>query len=73
LSSLKSVVKKAKIQKTTVTSDGWKNLANWRSLKKASSYDEVRAMLGEHEKVSASDRFTEWKYSNRSDALYMKT
>lgn len=60
LTTLESPVNKAIVQKSTVTSDGWKNLANWRSLKKGSSYEEVRTILGEPEKVSASGRFTEW-------------
>ena len=34
LTNLESPVNKVVIQKTTVMSDGWKNLANWRSLKK---------------------------------------
>ena len=70
LTTLELPVNKAVIQKSTVMSDGWKQLSNWRLLKKGTSYDEVRAILGEPEKVSASGRFTEWKYSNRSDVTF---
>ena len=70
LTTLESPVNKAIVQKSTVTNDGWKNLANWRSLKKGSSYDEVRTILGEPVKVSASGPFTEWNYSNRSDVTF---
>lgn len=47
------------------TSNGWKNLANWRSLKKGMSQNEVRSVLGEPEKVRASGPITVWNYSNR--------
>ena len=70
LTSLESPVNKAIVQKSTVTNDGWKNLANWRSLKKGSSYDEVRTILGEPVNVSASGPITEWNYSNRSRVTF---
>jgi len=72
LTFLESPVNKAVIQKSTVTNDGWKNLANWRSLKKGSSYDEVRTILGEPEKVSASGSITVWYYLNRSDVIFIR-
>jgi hypothetical protein len=71
LTTLESPVNKAIVQKSTVMSDGWKNLANWRSLKKGSSYDEVRSILGEPEKVRASGSVTYWSYSNRGEATFM--
>ena len=67
LTTLESPANKAIVQKSTVTNDGWKNLANWRSLKKGSSYDEVRTILGEPVKVSASGPLTFWYYSNRCE------
>ena len=67
LTTLESPANKAIVQKSTVTNDGWKNLANWRSLKKGSSYDEVRTILGEPVKVSASGPLTFWYYSNRGE------
>ena len=70
LSTLESPLNKAIVQKSTVTNDGWKNLANWRSLKKGSSYDEVRTILGEPVNVSASGPITEWNYSNRSRVTF---
>jgi len=70
LTSLESPLNKAVIQKSTVTSEGWKNLANWRSLKQGSSYDEIRAILGEPEKVRASGPFTIWSYSNRGEVTF---
>ena len=57
-------------QKPVASSDGWKNLASWRSLKKGASYDDVRATLGEPEKVKASGAFTFWYYSNRGDVTF---
>ncbi len=57
-------------QKSLSTSDGWKTLANWRSLKKGISYDEVRATLGEPDKVRASGPLTFWYYLNRGDVKF---
>ena len=71
LTTLESPVNKAIVQKSTVTNDGWKQLANWRSLKKGSSYEEVRTILGEPEKVRASGSETFWSYSNRGGATFM--
>ena len=71
LSTLESPLNKAVIQKSTVTSEGWKNLANWRSLKKGSNYDEVRAILGEPERISVSGSLNDWFYSNRGNATFM--
>ena len=70
LTTLESPVNKAIVQKSTVTNDGWKNLANWRSLKKGSSYDEVRTILGEPVNVSASGPINEWNYSIRSRVTF---
>ncbi len=71
LTTLESPVNKAIVQKSTATNDGWKNLANWRLLKKGASFDDVRVTLGEPEKVRASGPFTYWSYSNRSEATFM--
>ena len=71
LSTLESPLNKAVIQKSTVTSEGWKNLANWRSLKKGSNYDEVRAILGEPERIRVSGSLTDWFYSNRGNATFV--
>jgi hypothetical protein len=71
LTSLESPVNKAIVQKSVLTNDGWKNLANWRLLKKGASFDDVRVTLGEPEKVRASGPFTYWSYSNRSEATFM--
>jgi len=70
LSTLESPLNKAIVQKSTVTNDGWKNLANWRSLKKGSSYDEIRAIVGEPEKVRASGPLTIWSYSNSGEVTF---
>ena len=70
LTTLESPVNKAIVQKSTVMSDGWKSLANWRLLKKGSSFNEVRATLGEPEKVRASGSLTFWSYSNRGEVTF---
>ena len=70
LTTLESPLNKAIVQKSTVTNDGWKNLANWRSLKKGSSYDEIRAIVGEPEKVRASGPLTIWSYSNSGEVTF---
>jgi hypothetical protein len=51
--------------KPLASTDGWKNIANWRSMKKGMSQDEVRSVLGEPAIVRASGPFIKWSYSNR--------
>ncbi len=50
-------------QKTIVTGEGWKSLANWRSLKNGMSYDEVRSILGEPSRIEGGT-LAYWRYSN---------
>jgi hypothetical protein len=47
------------------SSEGWKQIANWRSLKKGMSQEVVRSLLGEPQTVRASGHVTFWSYSNR--------
>jgi len=55
--------------KPVASNEGWKFFANWRLLKKQMSYEEVRAILGEPERIE--DRvFTNWFYSNRGSVTF---
>jgi hypothetical protein len=56
--------------KPLASTDGWKNLANWRSVKKGMSQDEVRSVLGEPATVRASGPIIEWIYSNRGNVTF---
>jgi len=57
-------------QKSAVASSGdWKILANWRSLKKGMSYEEVRAILGEPTRVQGGS-MTYWFYPSRSGVTF---
>ena len=56
-------------QKTVATTDGWKSLANWRSLKNGMSYDEVRAILGEPSRIKGGN-IAFWYYENRGDVTF---
>ncbi|MDH4377349.1 MAG: hypothetical protein QE494_13720 [Ramlibacter sp.] len=58
--------------KPLASSEGWRQLANWRSLKKGMSHAEVRSLLGEPQTVSASGPFTDWSYSNRGDIRFVR-
>lgn len=51
-------------QRTIVSGEGWKSLANWRSLKNGMSYDEVRSILGEPSRVDGGS-IAYWHYSNQ--------
>ena len=51
-------------QKSVESGAGWKHLANWRSLKKEMTYDDVRRILGEPMRVHGGD-FTFWYYANK--------
>ena len=69
LTTLESPVNKAIVKKSTVTSDGWKNLVNWRSLKKGMSFDEVRAILGEPGRIQGGT-LTNWTYPDRASVTF---
>jgi hypothetical protein len=69
LTTLESPVNKAIVKKSTVTSDGWKNLANWRSLKKGMSFDEVRAILGEPGRIQGGT-LTDWTYPDQASVTF---
>lgn len=56
-------------QKTIITGEGWKSLANWRSLKNGMSYDEVRSILGEPSRVDGGS-VAHWYYSNRGRVIF---
>jgi len=55
--------------KPTTSTEGWKSLANWRSLKSGMSYDEVRAILGEPTRI-AGGNLAFWYYPNRGDVTF---
>ncbi len=57
--------------KATTSTDGWKSLASWRSLKSGMSYDEVRAILGEPARI-AGGNLTFWYYPNRGDVTFLE-
>jgi len=50
-------------QRPIVSGEGWKSLANWRSLKNGMSYDEVRSILGEPARIEGGT-LAYWRYSN---------
>ena len=55
--------------KAVPSSDGWKLLANWRTLKKGMSYDDVRAILGEPTRIQGGD-LTFWFFANRGQVTF---
>jgi hypothetical protein len=50
-------------------SDGWRNQANWRALKRGMSQDEVRSFLGEPQRVDAGP-ITLWHYPSGGDVHF---
>lgn len=56
-------------QRTIVSGEGWKSLANWRSLKNGMSYDEVRSILGEPNRIDGGT-LAQWHYSNRGSVRF---
>ncbi len=70
LTTLESPVNKPSVNKKSTTStDGWKSLANWRSLKKGMSYEDVRTILGEPGRIQGGS-FTFWIYSDRGNVIF---
>jgi outer membrane protein assembly factor BamE (lipoprotein component of BamABCDE complex) len=47
---------------TTGQTDGWKKKENWRTLKQGMSDNDVRALLGEPDKVNTFSTFKVWLY-----------
>jgi hypothetical protein len=65
ISRLESSQAGAKPNARTVPSgEGWKNLANWRSLQTGMTYDEVRSILGEPARIAGGE-IAFWFYGNR--------
>lgn len=56
-------------QKSNTSIDGWKNLANWRTLKNGMSYDNVRQALGEPARVQGGV-VTFWFYPNQGSVIF---
>ena len=46
----------------------WRDVQNWRRLRLQMTMDEVRALLGEPERVDASGAFTHWYWASPSGA-----
>lgn len=62
--ALEGMLNQAKAsQQPIVTGEGWKSRANWRKLKMGMSEDEVRALLGEPERIDGGS-LSYWKYPN---------
>lgn len=47
----------------------WRILANWRALKRGMSYDEVRGVLSEPERISGGE-ITRWYYPNQGFVVF---
>lgn len=67
----KQVIEKNSAKKPIVFSDGWKFLANWRSLKSNMSYDQVRILLGEPEKIQGGS-VAYWDYPNKGRVTFVR-
>jgi hypothetical protein len=50
--------------------DRWKQVENWRSLKRGMTEADVRRLLGEPHKVNATARFTAWQYQPGADVVF---
>ena len=70
LTTIESPVNKPSVNKKSTTStDGWKSLANWRSLKKGMSYEDIRTILGEPGRIQGGS-FTFWFYPDRGSVTF---
>lgn len=62
VAALEGMLNQAKAnQQPIVTGEGWKSKANWRKLKRGMSEDDVRALLGEPERIDGGS-ITFWRY-----------
>ena len=61
---LESIIKSEPSQGRPIRpSTGWKDLANWRQLRRGMTMDEVRALLGEPERV-VGGYLTSWRWAD---------
>lgn len=56
--------------KSLASSEGWRQIANWRSLKKGMSPEDARSLMGEPQTVRAAGSFTFWSYLNRGEITF---
>ena len=56
-------------QKPITSTQGWKSLANWRGLKNGMSYNNVRGLLGEPERIDGGT-IALWHYPNLGNVLF---
>ena len=71
LSELESTLKNTSKDKAVVkTNDGWKYVSNWRMLKQGMSYDDVRNILGEPQRIRGGSVAT-WYYKNKSEVTFL--
>lgn len=56
-------------QRATLATDGWTNKAAWRSLKSGMSYEEVRTVLGEPDRINGGT-LAFWYYPNRGTVAF---
>jgi len=67
---LEAVIKSALSQGQPIpASTRWQDLANWRRLRKGMKPDQVRALLGEPERVEGGD-FTYWYWADAHVIFY---
>ena len=72
VSALEGMLNQAKAnQQPIVTGEGWKSLANWRKLKRGMSEDDVRALLGEPERIDGGS-LTDWLYPRRGRVTFWR-
>jgi hypothetical protein len=70
VSALEGMLNQAKAnQKPIVTGEGWRSKANWRKLKRGMSEDNVRALLGEAERIEGGN-IARWIYPNYGDVVF---
>ena len=70
VAALEGMLNQAKAnQQPIVTGEGWKSRANWRKLKKGMSEDDVRALLGEPERLNGG-HFARWKYPSYGEVVF---
>jgi len=68
IQKLEALLSKGSAKPIQVRPGDYLNKANWRKLKKGMSKDQVKAILGDPPKVSASSIGDRWDYPRISDA-----
>lgn len=71
IKSIEKILSPKTSQNPISTSEGWKNISNWRMLKSGMNYEDVRTVLGEPQRIDGGN-VAYWIYSNSGRVIFVR-